>query len=265
MLWTRLLRGARGVVGPTVVAAAFGLAAAGGSSQTPQPTAVSTNDLAIREWTSPEQELATTTQSHRARPTEPREGSRPTRSSSSRPELWLPPRRIAHAVGAPTHDVAEHWPVIDEALRDEGITDKRTRIAAAATVVTEVGTGFRPIQEYGGPAYFTQMYEGRSDLGNTEPGDGARYHGRGYIQLTGRANYRAYGEKLELPLEDRPGLALRPRVGARVLAQYFKERQIDDYARRGQWREVRLGVNGGLNGWTTYRSLVRALLRASRT
>lgn len=222
-----------------------------------------TNDLTVKTWTSPDEE-PTTTEPDQARPTAPREVDRPTRSTD-RPKLVLPPRDIARAVGAPRHDVARHWPVIDEALRDEGIKDKKTRIAAAATIVTEVGTGFRPIKEYGGPSYFTAMYEGRSDLGNTQPGDGARYHGRGYIQLTGRANYRAYGDKLGLPLEDRPGLALRPRVGARVLAQYFKERQLDDYARHGQWREVRLGVNGGLNGWTTYRHTVRALLRASRT
>ena len=107
-------------------------------------------------------------------------------------------------------------------------------------------------------------YEGRRDLGNTQPGDGARYHGRGYIQLTGRANYRSYGDRLGVALERRPGLALRPAVGARVLARYFKERGIDDHARRGQWRDVRLEVNGGLNGWTTYERTVSSLLRASQ-
>lgn len=291
---SRLRRGARGVVGPTIVAAAFGLAAAGNSSQ---PTRLSdtATDLTATTRTEPEEALTATRLVLRAHDTgshdttradsADRTGSddrtdpadrtdqesaagrstRPSRSSARRPEPSLAPREIARAVGAPTRDVAKHWPVIDRALREEGIDDDATRIAAAATVVTEVGTGFRPIPEYGGRSYFTQMYEGRSDLGNTEPGDGARYHGRGYIQLTGRANYRAYGQGLGLDLEDRPGMALRPSVGARVLARYFKERGIDRYARRGQWREVRLKVNGGLNGWTTYKHTVTSLVEASRS
>lgn len=177
---------------------------------------------------------------------------------------WLSPGEIAKAVGADEKAVAKTWPVIDKALRQEGIDDNPSRIAVLATVVTEVGPGLRPINEYGGRSYFTHMYEGRSDLGNTRPGDGARFHGRGYIQLTGRANYRSYGRRIDAPLEDRPALALRPEVGARVLAEYFKERDIDDLARRGQWREARLRVNGGYNGWTTYRKLVSSLNDATR-
>jgi hypothetical protein len=202
---------------------------------------------------------ATSDEAAEARETAPR----PTRSGS-RPSLWLEPQEIARAVGAPEEDVSRHWPVVDEALRENGMTDARSRIAAVATIVTEVGTDFRPISEHGGPSYFTQLYEGRSDLGNSRPGDGARYHGRGYIQLTGRANYREYGDRLDVALEQRPGMALRPAVGARILAEYFDERGIDEVARRGQWREVRHRVNGGLNGWTTYRDLVSSLLRTSR-
>jgi predicted chitinase len=173
-------------------------------------------------------------------------------------------REIARAVGGSTKDVARTWPVIEEALEQEGLDDVPSQIAVLATVATEVGPSLRPIKEYGGRSYFTQMYEGRSDLGNTRPGDGARFHGRGYIQLTGRANYRAYGSRLGVPLEDRPDLALRPKVGARVLAEYFEERGIDDDARRGQWRETRLKVNGGYNGWSHYRKVVTSLKQAAR-
>jgi predicted chitinase len=102
------------------------------------------------------------------------------------------------------------------------------------------------------------MYEWRSDLGNTQPGDGARYHGRGFIQLTGRANYRGYGELLGLPLEDDPDQALDPTVAARVLALYFKQRGIDACAANGDWVGVRRRVNGGLNGWARFIQLVGA-------
>lgn len=175
---------------------------------------------------------------------------------------WLTPSQIARAVGAKAPDVSENWPLVDAALEGVGLAGDLVRVAAAATVVTEVGVGFRPINEYGSRAYFTRMYEGRRDLGNTEPGDGARYHGRGYIQITGRANYRTYGQKLGVPLEARPELALEPRIAARVLAEYFRARDIGDSARRRDWRGVRKKVNGGLNGWSTFECAVRALLDA---
>lgn len=258
-----LTRAARRVVGPAVVGSAIALAAVGTNTDVQQPTSAHTSvEPAVIRPTVMQPDA---TEWLPLRPTTDREvDDRPSRSGVRPETSWLPPREIAEAVGAPTSDVAEHWPVVDEALREEGMNDDRTRIAAVATIVTEVGTGFRPIREHGGPGYYTQMYEGRSDLGNTRPGDGARYHGRGYIQLTGRANYRSYGDRLGVALERRPGLALRPAVGARVLARYFKERGIDDHARRGQWRDVRLEVNGGLNGWTAYERTVSSLLRASR-
>lgn len=186
----------------------------------------------------------------------------PSRTALARPSATrLSPPAIAKALGASRRAVDARWPVIEKALWTEGITDRRSQIAAVATVVAEVGKDLRPVDEYGGRAYFRRMYEGRTDLGNTRPGDGARYHGRGYIQLTGRANYRAYGRKLDLPLEDRPGLALRPYVGARVLAEYFKERRIAHDARQGRWRDVRLKINGGYNGWPTFHRAVTSLRR----
>ncbi len=177
---------------------------------------------------------------------------------------WLGPRAIALALEAATTDVVDNWPAIERALHEFALNDDATKIAAAATVLIEVGPHFSPINEFGDRAYFTRMYEGRSDLGNTEPGDGARYHGRGYIQLTGRANYRTYGHRLDVPLEREPQLALEPRVAARILADYFKARDIPASARRGEWRQVRQKVNGGLNGWPEFQRAVKALEAATR-
>src|SRR4029450_188105 len=112
----------------------------------------------------------------------------------------------------------------------------------------EVGS-FTPMNEFGGRAYFKKMYEGRKDLGNVRAGDGVRYHGRGYIQLTGRANYRTYGEKLGGPLEKKLGLALRPDIAAKVLAAYVNDHGIAKLAASGDWQGVRRAVNGGLNAW----------------
>jgi len=185
-------------------------------------------------------------------------------SGREQPPQWLTPRRIASTIGASTPDVLDNWPPIDDALREAGMDDPATKTAAVATVVVEVGARFRPMNEFGDRAYFTRMYEGRRDLGNVDPGDGARYHGRGYIQLPGRASYRAYGDKLGLPLEQDPDLALRPQVAARVLAEYFKASDVDDSARKGDWQGVRRKVNGGLNGWPTFDRTVKALVDAAK-
>jgi hypothetical protein len=143
-----------------------------------------------------------------------------------------------------------------------GLADRASLVAVLATIGTEVAS-FEPINEHGDTKYFTRHYEGRIDLGNTHPGDGALYHGRGFIQITGRANYRSYGRKLGVPLEGQPELALDAIVAARVLARYFKDRRISESAEKGDWKEVRRKVNGGLNGWKRFRALVVGLEQAA--
>jgi len=72
--------------------------------------------------------------------------------------------------------------------------------------------------------YFFRMYDKdgqrpkkAKELGNTQPGDGARYCGRGYVQLTGRTNYRNAGQKLGVDLEGQPELTLQPGIAAQVM------------------------------------------------
>jgi predicted chitinase len=104
------------------------------------------------------------------------------------------------------------------------------------------------------------MYEGRSDLGNTQPGDGVRYHGRGFVQITGRANYRHYGQKIGIDLEGNPDLALDPDAASKILVEYFWERSVDERALEGDWEGVRRAVNGGLNGWDHFWPVVQKFL-----
>ncbi len=172
------------------------------------------------------------------------------------------PEQIATLLGCRVANVRRYWPPLKKALAAEGLTDEASLIAALATVATEV-PDFAPTNEYGGDAYFRKHYEGRADLGNTHPGDGARFHGRGFIQLTGRSNYRGYGQKLGVPLEQNPNLALDASIAARVLAAYMKERGIGALAARGDWQGVRRAVNGGLNGWDRFSACVQKLQQAS--
>jgi predicted chitinase len=171
---------------------------------------------------------------------------------------------IAAATGCPPENVRRYWPGIQAACVEHGLCDRPTVIALVATIATEVAS-FEPINEFGSDAYFTEHYEGKAFLGNTQPGDGVRYHGRGFIQLTGRANYSGYGAKLGVPLEDQPELALDPAVAARILARYFKDRGIAEDARKGDWRTVRKKVNGGFNGWDRFNALVARLEHATGT
>jgi predicted chitinase len=78
--------------------------------------------------------------------------------------------------------------------------------------------------------YFAKKYDPKfaprtaKILGNTKIGDGERYHGRGYIQLTGRDNYRMAGEALGLDLLNKPDLASNPEIAAKIAVWYWNSR-----------------------------------------
>lgn len=106
---------------------------------------------------------------------------------------------------------------------------------------------FRTLEEYGGPAYFAR-YDGRRDLGNTQAGDGARYHGRGIFQLTGRFNYRRYGTLIGIDLEAAPERAKEPAVSLSIAFTYWRDRGIDAAADADDVAAVTKLINGGRNG-----------------
>jgi putative chitinase len=92
-------------------------------------------------------------------------------------------------------------------------------------------------------------YEGRSDLGNTQPGDGKRYKGRGLIQLTGRANYAAYSKDSGVDYVAKPELvATDPFVGVDVACWYWNKRGISKFADQDDVKAVTRAINGGYNG-----------------
>ena len=169
---------------------------------------------------------------------------------------------LARICRCPLPAVSDNWPRIVAALEARGIRSDLVEVAAAATVAVETAGTFRPINEYGGEAYFTKLYEGRADLGNTRPGDGARYHGRGFIQITGRSNYRMYSHVAGCDLEAHPEKALEPEISAAILAAYFAQRNLPAAAAIRDWPKVRRLVNGGLNGWAPFKTCVDGLLEA---
>ena len=108
------------------------------------------------------------------------------------------------------------------------------------------------------------QYEGRADLGNTQPGDGARYKGRGFIQITGRANYTAAGKALGVDLVNHPELAERPDIATKVSIQYWNTRvkpRVGDFANT---KQVTKKVNGGVNGLQDRTKLTKSFQVANR-
>jgi len=136
---------------------------------------------------------------------------------------------------------------IDAAAEEYSIQDVRRKAAFLAQIGHETG-GLRWLEELGSSTYFTARYEGREDLGNTLPGDGALYHGRGLIQLTGRANYRTVGKALGLSLEAEPERAAEVEVGARIAGHYWKSHGCNELADTDRFTAITKRINGGVIG-----------------
>lgn len=85
---------------------------------------------------------------------------------------------------------------------------------------------------------------GRNNLGNTEPGDGYRYRGRGLIQLTGRTNYRRTAPEFEI----NPDLVLTPAGSVKAAVDFWRSRGVNPPADRDDVAAVTRVINGGVNG-----------------
>lgn len=85
-------------------------------------------------------------------------------------------------------------------------------------------------------------------MGNTEPGDGWKYRGRGLIQITGKDNYRACGEALGLDLIAYPELLERPQHAAMSAAWFWASRGLSTLADAGSFSKITSRINGGQNG-----------------
>ena len=130
----------------------------------------------------------------------------------------------------------------------------RHRAYLLATVLHETDATMQPIFERGRRAYFDK-YEPNTaigrDLGNTRPGDGYLFRGRGYVQITGRANYRKASERLGVDLVAFPDEALKPQIAAKILVRgclegWFTGQKLADHDGYAEMRRV---VNGRDKAW----------------
>jgi putative chitinase len=112
-------------------------------------------------------------------------------------------------------------------------TDTRWLSYMLGTAYHETAGTMQPIHEFGSDAYFTRMYdvEGRRPevarkMGNTKPGDGIKYRGMGYVQLTWKNNYARAGTLLGVDLVGNPNLAMQPEIAARIMFEGMTDEKI---------------------------------------
>jgi hypothetical protein len=146
---------------------------------------------------------------------------------------------------------------------DNDVTDLRWAAYMLATVKHECADKFQPITEYGPKSYFNKYEPGTKigkNLGNTIAGDGYLYRGRGYVQLTGRANYQKMSAALALGASDDliayPDHALHPDIAYRIMSYgmrngTFTGKKLNDY------------INASTCDYTNARRIINGTDRAS--
>lgn len=136
------------------------------------------------------------------------------------------------------------------------INDAQTAFGIDQTNARQAAFIAQVAQESGELCYACEIasgaeYEGRADLGNTKPGDGKRFKGRGLLQVTGRTNYEACSLALygDYRLLSDPTLLEEPHDGAQAAGWYWQSHSLSPIADAGDFVLLTKKINGGLNGY----------------
>lgn len=151
-------------------------------------------------------------------------------------------------------------PVLNTALQRYQIVG-RQRVAAYIAQIGHESGQLRYVREIWGPTPTQAKYEGRADLGNTVPGDGFKYRGRGLIQITGRANYQDCGEALGVDLISQPELLEQPQYACLSAAWFWASRGLNTLADAGDFDKITRRINGGQNGAAERKALYAQALK----
>ena len=132
---------------------------------------------------------------------------------------------------------------LNSAMQEFHINTADRQAAFLAQIAVESGELRYVLEIASGSAY-----EGRSNLGNTQPGDGMRYKGRGLIQITGRSNYEQCGMALGVDLITNPEELETKDLACRSAAWFWASRGLNDLADKGDFERITKRINGGTNG-----------------
>jgi putative chitinase len=145
---------------------------------------------------------------------------------------------------ATPENIQKFGPKLIQAMEHYEINTPRRQAAFLAQLAHESGS-FRYVEELASG----EAYEGRKDLGNTEPGDGKRFKGRGLIQITGRANYKELGEELNYDFISKPEDLELPGPATFSAAWFWYSRHLNRLADIDAFEKITQRINGGLNGY----------------
>lgn len=171
--------------------------------------------------------------------------------------------------GTPQKNIVENLPFVEAGLRRCGLADRAMLLMALGTIRAETA-GFVPIPE--GQSKFNTAPGGEpfglygpgtsigKTLGNTQAGDGARFKGRGYVQLTGRSNYTRIGNQIGIDLVGSPDLGCDGATAGLILAQFLKnaESRIRKALATDNLADARKAVNGGSHGLDAFTAAYQA-------
>lgn len=163
----------------------------------------------------------------------------------------MTPEMIVACTGASLARSTELAVPLTAAMVEFDINTPKRQAAFLAQIAHESGS-LRYMREIWGPTDAQKRYEPPSDLarrlGNTEPGDGRRFSGRGLIQVTGRFNYAKYGKMLGLDLVSHPELLDDPTNACRSAGAYWAVNGCNTLADVDAFETITRRINGGLNG-----------------
>jgi putative chitinase len=132
---------------------------------------------------------------------------------------------------------------LNAAMEEFGITTPLRQAAFLAQIGHE-SAQFRYVRELASG----EAYEGRKDLGNTAPGDGVKYKGRGLIQITGKTNYVQLMMALDIDCVVNPAVVEEPVNACRSAAWWWSSRNLNALADAGNFLKITKVINGGTNG-----------------
>ncbi len=123
--------------------------------------------------------------------------------------------------------------------------DTPLRIAAFLAQIGHESGQLRYVEEIASG----RAYEGRKDLGNTSPGDGVRYKGRGLIQITGKANYTTLALELNIDCINNPQILREPYNAVAASIWFWNKKRLNTFADIPDFQKITRIINGGLNGY----------------
>lgn len=191
----------------------------------------------------------------------------------------MTPQQLASCTGCRSAALAESWlRYVVPAMAVYGIDTPLRQAHFLAQIGHESG-GLRYTSELWGPTPTQARYEGRADLGNTQPGDGSLFRGHGLIQVTGRANHarvrdrlrKRFGDTREVPdFEQFPELLAQPEWAALSAADFWDDHDLNTWADMGSVDGVSDVINrgrktraeGDANGFAERAKLTAAGLKA---